>query len=97
MVAKVRANKELRSLIQRASHIPLWKPSMAEKESRWVCAGYGTTEVSGKIAGKIVTLKGRMVIRNSSDGHVPVFTFDSFVDGKKVSRRALIEEFSEPA
>lgn len=82
--------------MQKASHVPLWKPDQEERDKRWVLAGYGTTEVTEVIDGKTVTLKGRMVIRNSTDGPVPVLTFDAFIDGIKVTRRVLISTFSEP-
>lgn len=94
-VVTIRANQELRALIHKVSHIPIWKPSPAEKQKNWTCAGYGRTEVSETINGQLVTLKGRMVERNSTDGPVPVFTFDSYINGMRVNRTTLISTFSE--
>lgn len=95
MSEKIRAKQELRALISKAGHIPLWKPSMAEKEADWVCAGCGSTDVSATIDGKLVTLKGRMVARNTLDGPAPCFTFAAFVDGVRVNRTQLVAAFAE--
>lgn len=91
----IKPNTELRALIMRASHLPIYKATPEEKAAS-ICAGFGKTEVSATIKGNHVLLKGYMTARNGIEGPVPIFRFTSWVNGIYVNRKQLILLFGEP-
>ena len=71
--------REMGALFSKAGHI------------RYVGGVAGTAEAEGVINGYPVRVVGSMVERNTLDGPVPVLMVRTFVEGKQVGRRKLLE------